>query len=720
MLPTLKKHFGFETFRPLQQEIITHVLGKKDAFVLMPTGGGKSLCYQLPALKLPGLTLVISPLIALMKDQVDALRANGINAEFINSSLDPFEIRGVESRIQTGEVKILYVAPERLALPSFQQFLKTLNVSLIAIDEAHCISEWGHDFRPDYRNLVSLKTKFPGVPIIALTATATQKVREDIISQLSLTRVETFISSFNRPNLTYIVRPKRNAFNNLAQLVKKYPKRSVIVYCFSRKDTERVAKDLRSQGFKAAAYHAGLNSELRKKTQERFVKDEIQIIVATIAFGMGIDKPDVRLIVHYSLPKSIEGYYQETGRAGRDGLPSECVLFYSFGDTMKHNFFIRNIPDEAERLNAEKKLQQVVDYAEANTCRRRYLLNYFAEKYEPKSCDSCDFCLTPKENIDATIVTQKILSAVLKTGEFFGVRQIISVLRGSKNKNVLQQGHDQLSVFGIAREESEEELKYFISLLINKGLLIKSEGQYPILSVTNNGRNFLKTREKIVLPKPQFEEVEEVSSAVGTGLGESLEYDRELFEELRILRKKLADEQGVPPFVIFGDVSLQQMAYFFPQSSSSFLKISGVGKSKLEQFGEIFLKAISAYAKNKGLAEKPNALNIRQTAAKNGTKKVKGSSYSQTQKMLEQGMGLEEIAAERGFVQGTILTHIEKLKANGEKVKIEHLKLPEERFSQIKAVFEESNSKYLSAIKRQLGEDYSYEELRIARLFLSS
>jgi ATP-dependent DNA helicase RecQ len=624
MLTTLKKYFGFETFRPLQQEIIGHILDKKDAFVLMPTGGGKSLCYQLPALKLPGLTLVISPLIALMKDQVDALQANGIAAEFINSSLDLTEIKDIESRARQGVVKILYVAPERLALTAFQRFLQTLSVSLIAIDEAHCISEWGHDFRPDYRNLVLLRDSFPKVPVIALTATATEKVRKDIISQLGLKDAGIFISSFNRPNLQYVVRPKRDTFNKLVALLDQYQNRSAIIYCFSRKETERVARDLNYKGFKALPYHAGLENEVRKKNQEKFVKDEIQIIVATIAFGMGIDKPDIRLIVHYSLPKSIEGYYQETGRAGRDGLPSLCLLFYSFGDTLKHNFFIKDIRDEDERRNVAGKLKQVVDYAEVNSCRRKHLLNYFGEKFLKKSCAGCDFCLTPKENVDATIIAQKILSAAIRTGERFGVQHILKILRGARVKKIRVLGQDQLSVFGVAREESEEDLKYFINLLVDRGLLAKGDGQYPVLLVTKRGREFLKKREKIVLPKPRFKEIVERDREGKSGPGadkdkgqksdkrmtgatiKELEYEEELFEELRVLRKKLADKRGVPPFVIFGDVALQQMAYFLPQSNQSFLKIFGVGKAKLEQFGKEFRQVISDYAAKKGLKEKPD------------------------------------------------------------------------------------------------------------------
>ena len=417
----LKSHFGYETFRPLQEEIIATVLAREDTLVLMPTGGGKSLCYQLPALCFDGLTLVVSPLIALMKDQVDALKANGIEAEFINSSLPRHEIGRVQVQAAGGVLKILYLAPERLTLSRVRSFLGTLNVSLIAIDEAHCISEWGHDFRPDYRDLRVLRRDFPSVPIIALTATATERVRDDIVAQLALPAVETFISSFNRPNLTYRVEPKRNAFDTLLGLLRRYQGEPAIIYRFSRKDTEELAASLVDEGLNAVPYHAGLDASLRKQTQERFSRDEVPIIVATIAFGMGIDKPDIRLVVHYDMPKTIEGYYQESGRAGRDALPSECVLFYSYSDTFKHDFFIRKIEDDVQRENAEGKLRQVVQYGELQTCRRRFLLEYFGETWEKNSCGACDVCLAPTDEIDATEIAQKVLSAVVRVGERFCV-----------------------------------------------------------------------------------------------------------------------------------------------------------------------------------------------------------------------------------------------------------------------------------------------------------
>ncbi len=411
----LKKYFGYEEFRPLQQEIIERVLAGKDCLVLMPTGGGKSLCFQLPALMLEGIVIVISPLISLMKDQVDALNKKGISAELINSTLSQVEIINVMKKVQLGEVKILYIAPERLPVPNFENFLRTLKISLIAIDEAHCISEWGHDFRPDYRNLKFLRNKFPGVPIIALTATATSKVSEDIVKQLNLTEPQIFISSFNRPNLSYEILPKKDSLGLILALLKNYKDKSVIIYCFSRNDTEDLVRQLNYHGYKSAPYHAGLNNETRKDNQDKFIKNEIQIIVATIAFGMGIDKPDVRLVIHHSLPKSIEGYYQETGRAGRDGLPSRCILFFSYADKFKQDYFIKGIQNEAEQENAQENLNQVIKYGNLYTCRRKFLLRYFNEDYTKFNCGNCDKCVKQAPIEIPTMSAISKISALKKT-----------------------------------------------------------------------------------------------------------------------------------------------------------------------------------------------------------------------------------------------------------------------------------------------------------------
>jgi ATP-dependent DNA helicase RecQ len=708
----LKTHFGFDQFRPLQEEIIGCVMAQRDAFVLMPTGAGKSLCFQLPALKMPGVTLVISPLIALMKDQVDALQADGIPAEFINSTLTRAEIDRIQTEARRGKIKILYAAPERLAMPEFQLFLQEINVSLIAIDESHCISEWGHDFRPDYRNLKMLRNIFPQVPVMALTATATQKVREDIIDQLSLDKAQIFISSFNRPNLSYAVLPKKNSYDHLINIFREHRNEAAIIYCFSRKDTEHLAADLRQEGFKALPYHAGLESEARRTNQEKFIRDEAQIIVATIAFGMGIDKPDVRWVIHYHLPKSIEGYYQETGRAGRDGLPSRCMLFYSAADAIKQQYFIRQIEDEAERKNAYGKLDQMVDYCEIATCRRYYLLRYFGEDYQHENCDGCDICFTPKADFDATIISQKIMSAIIRTGQRFLTNYIIDVLLGAKNKKILERGHHDLSVYGIVDDFSKEDLRRIISQLVSKKLIIKSGDEYPILQLSPRGNEFLKQREKIQLPKfKSIGKISQPSEAVEAG------YDQGLFEQLRLWRKTTADEKGVPPYVIFGDLTLRQMAFYLPQSEENFSRISGVGDEKLNQYGKILTAVIQAYAQEHNLSEQE--VPVKRSARPNRSNRL-GSTHRETKKLVLQKMSIEEMASTRGLAAGTIAAHIEKLLSAGETIDIDYLRPPVEQFETIQAAFQKSGGAALSPVWEMLGERFSYEELRIARLFIKS
>ena len=606
-LAILKARFGYDSFRALQEEIIGNVLGRRDSLTLMPTGGGKSLCYQLPALIFDGITLVISPLIALMKDQVDALNANGIAARFINSSLPASEIEDVQAQVRRGLVKILYVAPERLALPGFRRFLHSLDLSLIAIDEAHCISEWGHEFRPDYRNLRQLRQDFPAVPVIALTATATERVREDIIGQLDLQRGRVFLSSFNRANLSYSVQPKASSWGQLMSLLQQRLSQSIIIYCFSRQETEDLARNLNARGLSARPYHAGLDPEVRRRTQEDFIRDRVPIIVATIAFGMGIDKPDIRLVVHYSLPRSLEGYYQETGRAGRDGLPSECVLFYSYADKAKQDYFIKQMEDAVEQRNARQKLARMVEFAQVPSCRRRFILEYFGEQWPEENCGGCDVCLESREEFDATEIAQKILSAVVRTGERFGANHIIQVLSGSREKLILELGHDRLSVYGIAKDVGRPGLREIIGQLQARRLLVRSGGEYPTLAVTDGGRQLLQGRQSVTLPLPR---TAYAGYAPGNGpnLGGSpaapMEYDEVLFEELRALRRRLADVRDVPAFVIFGDVSLRHMAAAFPQSMEEFSRIHGVGEVKLEQYGPEFLEVIRGYSEVNGLPDR--------------------------------------------------------------------------------------------------------------------
>lgn len=591
MKKLLKQNFGYDEFRPLQKEIIENILEKKDTFVLMPTGSGKSICYQLPSLIMDGISLVISPLIALMKDQVDALKANGIPASAITSSIDYEEIESIKNDAQNNRLKILYIAPERLATDSFRDFLKTLNLSLLAIDEAHCISEWGHDFRPEYRNIKKLRDDFPNLPIIALTATATEKVKTDICEQLQLKNPEIYISSFNRENLNYQIIPKNDSFKILQKILKTKTDHSTIIYCFSRKGCEKLSTQLKKSGYKSSAYHAGMASSKRTKIQENFIKDKIQIIVATIAFGMGINKPDVRLVVHYDLPKTIENYYQETGRAGRDGLPSQCILFYSYGDKIKQDFFINQISDKKEKENAKNKLEKVIEFAELTSCRRKFLLNYFGEKEKVEQCKNCDNCTEEKNIFNATEISQKILSTIIKTGNCFGITHIIGVLKGSKAQKIIDRNHNKLSVYGIAKEQTDTELRAIINSLIENKILIKSTGEYPILTITKKGFEFLKNRNEITLQRSQ----RQIKATKSKKKGRTGIINDKLFQNLRALRRKIADEKSIAPFMVFGDVSLKEMCKFKPKNLIEFLEINGVGEKKLSQYGELFIKTIEEF-----------------------------------------------------------------------------------------------------------------------------
>ena len=729
-LAVLKSRFGYDSFRPLQADIIGNVLARRDSLVLMPTGGGKSLCYQLPALVFDGLTLVISPLIALMKDQVDALNANGIAARFINSSLPASEIERVQAQVLRREVKILYAAPERLALPGFRHFLHNLDLDLIAIDEAHCISEWGHEFRPDYRNLKLLREEFPAVPVIALTATATEQVRQDIIGQLGLKRGQVFLSSFNRSNLSYSVQPKADSWRLLLTLLRKRPNQSAIIYCFSRRETEELAEDLNQQGLPARPYHAGLDGETRRRTQEDFIRDRVPIIVATIAFGMGIDKPDIRLVVHYSLPRSLEGYYQETGRAGRDGTPSDCVLFFTYADKAKQDYFINQIEDEAEQRNARQKLAKMVDYAQLPTCRRRFLLEYFGEQWPEESCNGCDVCLNSAEEFDAGTIAQKILSAVIRTGERFGANHVVQVLVGSREKRILELGHDRLSVHGIAKEFARPQLREIIGHLQARGLLARNEGEYPTLAVTPGGREFLRRRETLTLPRPSDSGVdgerEEKSGRSGppATLAGSNEVDEKLFQELRILRRMLAEDRDVPPFVVFGDASLRHMAADVPQTTEEFSRIHGVGEAKLAQYGPDFLTVIRNFAKANGLPVRtepePGPAQSPTADGDVGRERPvrRAATANETLSLMSQNLSVGQIAQQRGLAETTIIGHLERLAAQGAVLDLEHLIPSAEKLSQIEEAFDAVGGAFLKPVREFLGEEFTYDQLRLARIHL--
>ena len=708
LLPLLKQYFGFTSFRPLQEEIIRDSLAGKDVFALLPTGGGKSLCFQLPALMRDGLTVVVSPLIALMKDQVDALQAAGVPATFLNSSLAAEESRKRLRGLHSGEFRLLYVAPERLMLSGFLQDLQRWNVQLIAVDEAHCISEWGHDFRPEYRQLAELRKLFPQVPFMALTATATGRVREDIVTHLKLREPKGYVASFNRPNLTYRVSAKNKPFDQLFEFLRARPQESGIVYCLSRKGTESVAERLNQNGIKAKPYHAGLTPKERSEHQELFLRDNIRVVCATIAFGMGINKPNVRFVVHYDLPKNIEGYYQETGRAGRDGLPGECVLLFSAGDAVKQTTFIDEKPNPQEREIARKQLQQMVHYAECANCRRTELLAYFGEEFSADDCGACDNCLSPRATFDGTLAAQKFLSCVYrireKNGFGVGLNHVVEVLTGADTEKIRKWEHAQLSTYGIGKEYSRPEWAAIGRELVRLGFLRQTTEKFSTLELTNSGEAILKQRAKVTLTKPVI-----ASEIKKHSIGE-IACDEALFERLRELRKRIADERDVPAYIIFSDVSLRQMARNYPTGESEFTRISGVGEKKLREFGEIFLGEITAHLQ----------ANPRQIFADDSfvvplpQRSQVGDSARETLRRFRAGESVEQISASRGFVAGTIYGHLATAIESGEKIDLAQL-LDAEAQAEIAAAFKRTGWGNIVGARELLGEKYDYGLLRIFR-----
>lgn len=596
-LKILQSVFGYGDFRPYQREIIETLLSGGDAFVLMPTGGGKSLCYQIPALLRAGTAIIVSPLISLMKDQVDALCANGVRAACYNSSLGAPAARRVLAELHAGNLDLLYVAPERLMNDDFVERLQGLELALFAIDEAHCISQWGHDFRPEYIQLGRLRQLFPDVPIIALTATADPQTRDDIIAQLGLQQAESFAAGFDRPNIRYSVVDKLKPFAQLKAFLDARPKDAGIVYALSRKRTADVAERLAASGIAAAAYHAGLSSGERQRVQEEFLRDDLRVVVATVAFGMGIDKPNVRFVVHYDLPKNIESYYQETGRAGRDGLPAEALLLFGYGDIAISRGLIEKGRNADQNRIELHKLNSMIGFAEPLTCRRRVLLGYFGEKLD-EDCGNCDICIDPPRRYDATEDARKVLSCVYRVGQRFGVGHIIDVLRGSQNQRIRQLGHERLSTYGIGAENSQEAWGSLVRQLVHLGYLKQDIANYSVLKLTEKARPLLRGEHELVLPCPRVKP-KAAKKKVRKTIAD-LEYDEALFDALRDRRKALAVAAGVPPFVVFGDQSLAEMAAFRPDNREQLLEINGVGEHKLKRYGEEFLAVIREFD-NSGL-----------------------------------------------------------------------------------------------------------------------
>ncbi len=592
-LDTLRNVFGFREFRPRQQEIIESVIGGEDVFVLMPTGGGKSLCYQVPALHRPGTAVVVSPLIALMKDQVDALLANGVRAACYNSSLGAAEARRVLADLHGGELDLLYIAPERLMSEGFLERLREVPLALFAIDEAHCVSQWGHDFRPEYLQLGRLRSLFPGVPLIALTATADPQTRLDILERLDLRRAAVHVAGFDRPNIRYTVVDKHKPLNQLLDFLAARPDEAGIVYALSRKRTEEVAERLREQGIEAAPYHAGLADAERRRVQDAFSRDDLRVVVATVAFGMGIDKPNVRFVVHYDLPKNIESYYQETGRSGRDGLPAEALLLFGWGDVAVARGLIEKGGNPEQRRIELHKLSAMTGFAEPLTCRRRALLGYFGETLG-EDCGNCDICLSPPERYDATEDARKALSCVFRVGQRFGLGHVVDVLRGADSERIRQLGHDRLSTYGIGREQSRETWAGLLRQLIHLGYLQQDVGNFSVLRLTEAARPLLRGEKSLTLARPRLKAV---AKKAGKNRDLPGEADPALFQRLRLLRKELADAAGVPPFVIFGDATLVEMAARQPGSDEELLAVNGVGRVKLQRYGSLFLEAIRGHAR---------------------------------------------------------------------------------------------------------------------------
>jgi ATP-dependent DNA helicase RecQ len=708
LLPILKQHFGFTSFRTLQEQIIRDALAGKDVFALLPTGGGKSLCFQLPALVQPGLTVVVSPLIALMKDQVDGLQASGIAATFLNSSLGAGESRARLRGLHNGEYRLLYLAPERLMLSGFLADLQRWQVNLLAVDEAHCISEWGHDFRPEYRQLSELRALFPNVPMMALTATATERVRKDIVQHLKLREPAAYVASFNRPNLTYRVLAKAQPYDQTLEFIRRRPRDSGIVYCQSRKSSESLALRLTADGVKARPYHAGLSAEDRSSHQELFLRDEVRVICATIAFGMGINKPNVRFIIHYDLPKNIEGYYQETGRAGRDGLPGECLLLFSAGDVVKQTQFIDQKPDPQEQKIARAQLHQMVHYAETSSCRRKELLGYFGENFETPECGGCDNCLSPRDTFDGTVAAQKLLSCVYRirerSGFGVGLNHVIEVLTGADTEKIRRWGHEKLSTYNIGREHSRPEWAVIGRELIRLGFLRQTTDKFSVIELTPEGRGALRERRRITLTRPA-KTPESASRQAG-----QISCDEALFDRLRQLRKRLADERGVPPYIVFSDVALRQMACDYPVNERDFSRISGVGERKLREFGAIFLAEIATHLRT----------NPRQIFADDSftpappARSSLSDTVHATWQAFNTGLTVEEICARRKLAASTIHGHICAAIEAGRRVDLNRFFSPDE-LRQVADAFARTGLANLTGARKLLGERFAYDLLRIYR-----
>ena len=710
---TLKKYFGFDTFKGEQEQIIRSLLDGNDTFVLLPTGGGKSLCYQLPSLVMEGVAIVISPLIALMKNQVDAMRHYGEEdgvAHFLNSSLNKSAIDQVKSDILAGKTKLLYVAPESLTKEENVEFLKSVKISFYAVDEAHCISEWGHDFRPEYRRIRPIINMIGQAPIIALTATATQKVREDIKKILGIPNANEFKSSFNRPNLYYEVRRKNDDIDKeIIKFIKANPGKSGIIYCLSRKKVEELAEILKANGINASAYHAGMDSPVRSAVQDDFIKENIDVIVATIAFGMGIDKPDVRFVIHYDMPKSLEGYYQETGRAGRDGGEGQCVAFYSNKDMQKLRKFMQGKPVSEKDIN-EELLRETEAYAESSVCRRKSLLHYFGETYAEENCKNCDNCLNPKKQVEAKDSLCAVIETIIAVKENFKSDHIIDVLLGKETSEVLAHRHEELEVFGSGEGEDDKMWNAVIRQALIAGYLSKDVENYGLLKVTAAGQKFLKKPVSFkIVEDTDFDEDEENEAPVRGG--GSCAVDPALFSMLKDLRKKMSKKLDVPPYVIFQDPSLEAMATTYPITLEELQNIPGVGAGKAKRYGQEFCQLIKKHCEENEI-ERPEDLRVRTVANKS---KIKVSIIQ----AIDRKVALDDIALSKGLDFSELLDEVEAIVYSGTRLNIDYFLeeiMDEDHMLDIYDYFKESTTDKIDDAMDELGDDYTEDEIRLVRI----